>query len=212
MPKKGIKFTQEHKDKISESNKVSLLGNINHLGFKHSEETKNIIKNKLKGVKREYMFREKTENHKESLKLAWIKRKEKGFKYPMLGKKHTEETKAKMSKSRVGFIPWNKGKKIPERSGSNCHLWKGGISFEPYTLEFNEDLKEVIRNRDRRKCQICEKTELENKKKLDVHHIDYDKKNSNPNNLISLCNRCHMKTNQNREYWENLFKKYKQFK
>ena len=28
----------------------------------------------------------------------------------------------------LGHVPWNKGNKMPERSGSNCHLWKGGIT------------------------------------------------------------------------------------
>ena len=47
--------------------------------------------------------------------------------------------------------------------------------------------------RDKRKCILCEKTELENKEKLSVHHIDYDKTNNNPINLISLCRMCHIK-------------------
>ena len=89
--------------------------------------------------------------------------------------------------------------------GKNHWNWKGGISNNPYGLEFNENLKEVIRNRDRRKCQICYKTELENKYKLSVHHIDYNKNNNNPNNLISLCVSCHIKTNNKRNYWLNYF-------
>lgn len=40
-----------------------------------------------------------------------------------------------------------------------------------------------------------------------VHHINYNKRNNNPSNLISLCRRCHSKTNFNREYWLNYFKK-----
>lgn len=95
-----------------------------------------------------------------------------------------------------GQSPWNKG-----ITGEDSHFWQGGLSFEPYGLEFNEDLKEVIRNRDRRKCWICEKTELENKEKLAVHHIDYDKKNNNPDNLLSLCRECHARTNTHRDFW-----------
>ena len=41
---------------------------------------------------------------------------------------------------------------------------------------------------------------------INVHHIDYDKNNSNPNNLIVLCKGCHAKTNFNREYWGSYFK------
>ena len=42
-------------------------------------------------------------------------------------------------------------------------------------------------------------------KKLDCHHIDYNKKNCSLNNLITLCRSCHMKTNTNRNYWINYF-------
>jgi len=80
--------------------------------------------------------------------------------------------------------------------------WKGGISFEPYPLGWNKTYKEQIRFRDGYKCQICGKPEIENIRKLDVHHIDYNKKNLDLNNLISLCISCHIKTNYNRNYWE----------
>jgi hypothetical protein len=41
---------------------------------------------------------------------------------------------------------------------------------------------------------------------LDIHHIDYDKNNLQENNLISLCQKCHGKTNFNREYWFKILK------
>jgi len=110
-----------------------------------------------------------------------------------------------------GNIPWNKGLKGVQVAwnkgikGKESHAYQGGKSFEPYGLEFNEDLKEVIRNRDRRKCQLCGKTELENEQKLDVHHIDYNKKNNDPINLVSLCRCCHSKTNTCRNYWIKYF-------
>ena len=53
---------------------------------------------------------------------------------------------------------------------------------------------------------VCEKTELENKAKLSIHHIDYCKQNNNPNNLISLCRNCHLQTNYKRKDWINYFK------
>jgi hypothetical protein len=34
------------------------------------------------------------------------------------------------------------------QKGKKSHLWKGGISFEPYTPEFNNQLKESVRERD----------------------------------------------------------------
>ena len=85
--------------------------------------------------------------------------------------------------------------------------WQGGISFEPYSIQFNKELKELIRRRDNYQCQICGMLEVENIRKLDVHHINYNKKNCLPSNLISLCRKCHIKTNTNREYWKEYFLK-----
>ena len=44
------------------------------------------------------------------------------------------------------------------------------------------------------------------KKEYHVHHIDYNKNNCDPKNLITLCNNCHSKTNTNRKYWVGYFK------
>ena len=43
---------------------------------------------------------------------------------------------------------------------------------------------------------------------LDIHHIDYDKKNNDINNLIALCRSCHCKTNGEREYWTDYLKEF----
>lgn len=89
--------------------------------------------------------------------------------------------------------------------GEDHYNWKGGISSEPYGLEFNKVLHEFVRNRDGYTCQICPKTQEENGEELSVHHKDYDKRNNHPSNLISLCRVCHTKTNHNREYWKAYF-------
>lgn len=92
------------------------------------------------------------------------------------------------------------GNKPPVQKGEkNCN-WKGGISFEPYSIDWTETLKRSIRERDNYICQIC--SQYGNY----VHHINYDKKNCNPNNLITLCCSCHNRTNnRNRNYWINYF-------
>jgi hypothetical protein len=79
--------------------------------------------------------------------------------------------------------------------------WKGGLSFEEYGHNFDSSLKEQIRFRDHYKCRYCECSQLENGKQLDVHHIDYNKQNCENMNLISLCVKCHRKTNGNRDFW-----------
>lgn len=85
--------------------------------------------------------------------------------------------------------------------------WQGGISYEPYTPDFNQQLKDRIRTRDNFICQLCGVPELECNRRLTIHHIDYNKKNYEDNNLISLCLICHNKTGINREHWTNYFYK-----
>ena len=85
--------------------------------------------------------------------------------------------------------------------------WRGGISFELYPSTFNQQLKDKIRVRDNFICQHCGVPELECKRRLVVHHIDYNKKNINEINLISLCNKCHIRTNYKRRYWKKYFLK-----
>jgi 5-methylcytosine-specific restriction endonuclease McrA len=58
-------------------------------------------------------------------------------------------------------------------------------------------LKKEIRKRDKFCCRICGKTTEENKRSLQVHHINPFKNFQNPDdantpqNLVSLCNSCH---------------------
>ena len=77
--------------------------------------------------------------------------------------------------------------------------WLGGISFAPYSKNFNSTLKYLIRKRDNYECQLCSKKE--NGRKHHIHHIDYNKLNFTSLNLISLCISCHMKTNYKRKKW-----------
>jgi hypothetical protein len=79
--------------------------------------------------------------------------------------------------------------------------WQNGKSFEEYGQEFDDTLKEQIRFRDKYKCRECGCSQLENGRQLDCHHIDYNKKNNNISNLISLCMKCHRKTTSNKDYW-----------
>jgi len=91
-------------------------------------------------------------------------------------------------------------------AGSGHFNWQGGIGKAPYPFKFNKTLKESIRERDNHQCQICGKLEVNCSRKLDVHHVDYDKENLSPNNLISLCQSCHIPTNYNRETYIEFFK------
>jgi len=39
-----------------------------------------------------------------------------------------------------------------------------------------------------------------------IHHIDYNKFNCESSNLITLCLKCHLSTNGNRDYWYAYFR------
>lgn len=77
--------------------------------------------------------------------------------------------------------------------GLNNPRYKDGQAGRGYTHEFNKAKKKEIRERDRYRCQLCWRHENELNKKLSIHHIDFDKKNNENSNLISLCQFCHSK-------------------
>lgn len=132
------------------------------------------------------------------------------------GIRHSLERIRKMSNAKKGKhrSPETKKKISETMKGAKSYLWRGGISFEPYGVKFNKELKEQIRKRDNYRCQECFRHQDElfkNTKagwrpyELFIHHINYNKKNNKPENLISLCLNCHAQTNFKREDWTKYF-------
>jgi 5-methylcytosine-specific restriction endonuclease McrA len=175
--RKGRTITEGIRRKISESEKGKVI----------NEETRRMI----------------STTHKES-KLAAEHLKK--LHASMKGKKHTEETKRRWSETRRAknrhCSEETKNKIGNANRGENCGTWLGGISFLPYCHKFNNRLKEKIRDRDNRTCQLC--GEKENGSRLHIHHVHYDKENCEPD-LVALCHKCHSKVNHNRNYYEILF-------
>jgi len=107
---------------------------------------------------------------------------------------------------------WNKGKHLSREHRLKIGLanrgaatasslgWSGKQLRHGYTYEFNKELKETIRARDKFTCFMCGESGKA------VHHIDYDKENNSEDNLITLCPICHGKTNFNRDSWMEFFK------
>ena len=141
---------------------------------------------------------------------------------PLKGRKLTEIERKKISEGakahNVG--KWMEGRKLSEEirkkisesiRGPKNYQWISDRSLLPYSDEFNDELKEFIRNRDGRICKLCGKTEEQELKqyarRLCVNHIDYNKKNCSPENLNTLCMMCNKQVNHNREYWTNYFQK-----
>lgn len=141
----------------------------------------------------------------------------------------TEERKNNISKSLIGRTAWNvgiprteeekkkmslnhadvRGSKNPNwgkgLKGETNPAWCGGISKERHknSEKYRRWLGE-IRKRDGDMCIICGATK--NGKELATHHINYIKKDNRLENIVTLCQSCHSKTNYNREKWIIYFK------
>ena len=140
-----------------------------------------------------------------------------------------EEIAEKFGVSSIG--KWLKEYNIPMRTmseallnadigGENCHWYIDGRSNErnPYCDKFNEKFKEINRDFFDRTCFNCGKTEAEQiedqksrgkqPKKLDVHHVAYDKDvccNDKERLLVPLCHSCHSSINKDDTDWEYYF-------
>ncbi|HJX50456.1 MAG TPA: NUMOD3 domain-containing DNA-binding protein [Candidatus Nanoarchaeia archaeon] len=177
---KGQKRTEESRQKMRES----------HLGKKYTEETKKIWSKQRKGENNPMYGKILSEETRQKIREKAI------------GRKHTEEENRRNSER-------NKGENNPmydtHRFGELSTNWQNGKSFEIYPPEFNKGFKQQILERDNYTCQDpnCE----HKSNTLDAHHIDYDKKNNIPENVITLCRSCHMKTNgkNKRQYFTEFY-------
>jgi hypothetical protein len=98
------------------------------------------------------------------------------------------------------------------RIGEHSSNWNGGTSFAPYCPKFNKEFKERVRAFFGYQCVACGKLEKDNKNRLIVHHVTYDKQtccNNNKPLFVPLCISCHTKTSnakkEKRKYWENYY-------
>jgi len=212
---KGKPISNEHREKIRLANKGKKSPwtrerNLKNNPMKNPEVVRKVSK-KLKGRK----YSEKVKRKMSDAK--------KGKKNSFYGKHHTKETKEKLRKANKGNIPTTKGKTLEEffgkkegkklrekfrlcNSGKRNPNWRGGISREPYPFNFKK-ISIEIRKRDNYICQLCKNKIVKQTKKkfLTAHHIDYNKKNNDFNNLITLCNSCNAIVNKSREQWTNFF-------
>lgn len=187
--KKDSHHTNETKIKLSEIHK----GKIGYWNGKERPE----MCGDLNPSKRPEVRKKISENKERANKISKA----------LVGKPKSEEHRRKISITLMGHPVSQAFRKIISEAnkGENNHNWNNGSSFLPYCPKFNHRLKEQIRIRDNRTCQYCNKIEIQNKERLSIHHIHYDKKNCNKLDLISLCRSCNAKVNKNREYYEKLF-------
>lgn len=133
-----------------------------------------------------------------------------------IGKTHSIETREKISRSQIGIKNHNYGEHRTDKTkqkismvlqGVDEESWNGYITESPYSIEFTQ----LLREETRMSTNDCDFLTGEHKDicndgiELSVHHIDYDKQNSDIRNLIPLSKSNHSKTNANRIFWTRLF-------
>ncbi|MFA5048936.1 MAG: HNH endonuclease [Patescibacteria group bacterium] len=104
------------------------------------------------------------------------------------------------------LIAENTSRRMLGRTGELSPSWMGGISYLPYTQNFNKQFKLQIHQLYNYTCQLCGKEyTLNTKPKPCIHHINYNKTDDNINNYVPLCHSCHGKTNgKNKRIYYNL--------
>lgn len=119
------------------------------------------------------------------------------------GKKHTEETKKKLSELSIadGRVPWGKNNPHPLKGAKseNHPNFKGGLTPERQSVyssqEWVDAVKEVWK-RDNATCQKCGKHHNQEgvRGSFHIHHIvsfQVRRLRTDANNLVLLCKDCH---------------------
>jgi len=119
--------------------------------------------------------------------------KHSGENHHMYGKIHTEKTRAKISAALVG------------ENNPNFRNW---ASRNPYCYKWSPALREQVRNHWGRVCLNCGKSEIENGRRLSVHHIDGNKMQGCDGHdwfLVPLCLSCNSKKLEDDSFCVTLF-------
>lgn len=87
---------------------------------------------------------------------------------------------------------------LSRMNGENNPNWKGGLSRTPYPYNWLSISKSIIE----RDGGVCMNPNCgSDDKRITAHHIDYDKMNCNPVNLIAVCATCNSIANFGRQQW-----------
>ncbi len=145
-----------------------------------------------KGIKMSKEFREKCSLRAKKLgQVPPLRIGGRGKNHPMYGKKHSMETRLKMSKN-------GKGKNM----GNKNHNWKGGVANPIRKIRMTLAWKlwrENVFERDVFTCLLCNRNKLE----LHPHHIKsathFPKEIFNIDNGTTICKECHYTVHSNSE-------------
>lgn len=158
---KGKSTPVEVRKKLSEANKGQVPWNK---GKKVSDEVRKKLSEAHRGIpspKRGKPGKKHTKESREKISAS------------LQGITRSEETRAKISAAMKGntHFAGHKHTKETKKKNSEAHqgekhwAWRGGISFEPYCPKFNNAKKEAVRAKFGRTCFYCGLPESENKSK-----------------------------------------------
>lgn len=200
--------TPEMRRKMSEASKGRVCWKKGLKGIRCKPETiQKIIQTKKE---RPYIYTEEVKRKISEVQKQQFANGERSVSSTTFKKGHKAWNKG--LKGKGVCISWNKGRKLPDEAkermrisakkrvenginipphpkGENHPCWLGGISFGEYRPDFNEAFKNKVRVRDGLICQKCTMFQEDNLRlfgaKLDIHHINYDKKLTLMENCIS---------------------------
>lgn len=186
------------------SNKKFSKGHCNkkHCSSKKQEEARRKLGLSQKGTVRSQAFKDNVSKTQKGHPTSDETRRKIGI--ANKGRIMSEEVRRKNSEWHKGRPSPTKGVPRLECTGEKHWNWQGGI-YDPYPSDWNRWTKGKVRDRDGNICQVCFSSHPT--VKLDVHHIDYNKKNCKEDNLITLCHGCHTRTShkKDREAWQSVF-------
>jgi len=196
--KRVMSILQSGDNNVSKRPEVKEKMRLAKLGKKFSEEHKRKLSISNSGKNNGFYGK------KHSLETIEAMKKKK------IGSKvHSEEHKKNMSLKFSGINNPSKRKDVRIKiscwhQGITEEQWNGFLTENKYCDVWNDrEYREDILERDNHRCQNPDC--WNNSKRIARHHINYDKKDCNPNNLIILCTSCNSRANANRDYWESKY-------
>ena len=209
----GRILSKEIRNKISKGNKgkVQSQETRNKIsatrlrrGIKNTEEAKKKMSETRKGMPGTFKGKHHSDETKKKISEAKLGRSNVALK----GVSKTDDHRNKISKSLREYYKHHSGP-MAGRFGPLNPKWKGGYkkcSDEYCSVWKDLEYKQDIRDRDGNKCQNPDCWHTADHLPLNIHHINYDKKNCHPWNLITLCFSCNSRANKDRDCWSEFYK------
>jgi len=207
---KGKSLSEETKEKLRQANlgkvtseETKMKLSIRLKGRIVSEETRDKMSRGNKGQSPWNKGKKLSIAHRQKISKAHVGKELTSAQREALLSWQKDENRKKIVSKKISNTLIEKNKDIEERIKMSCNLqgisreeWTHFVSCDPYCQDWIYEFKEMIKERDKYECRGIDCRG--NTTRLVVHHIDYNKKNCDLNNLITLCNSCNSRANGSR--------------